>query len=114
MQDYLNLTVKDTFLTDLQLEKLERLVEPFGVKVAYSKCKEGYNVNLSWDTSAVNRKSSRYAGRNKVATDIDWTQVDYLKSMGMTNDEISDHLGVNIRTYYRRQAENKKNKNDSN
>ena len=107
MQDSLNFIVKDNFLTDLQLEKLEKLLGPFGVSVNFKKCKEGYNLDLSWDSSTVSRKSSRYAGRNKIATNIDWTQVDYLKSIGMTNDEISDHLGVNIRTYYRRQAENK-------
>lgn len=108
MQDKLNLTVKENFLTDLQLEKLKKLLEQFGVEVYYDKTKDGYELNLQWDSSDVYRKSSRYAGRNKLGTKIDWTQVDYLSSIGMTNEEISERLGVNIRTFYRRKADNRK------
>ncbi|MDO4938758.1 MAG: hypothetical protein Q4E54_02215 [Lachnospiraceae bacterium] len=108
MQDKLNLKVKENFLTELQLEKLKKLLEQFGVEVVYSRAKDGYDLNLLWDSSEVYRKSSRYAGRNKKGTDIDWTQVDYLSSLGMTNDEISDRLGVNIRTFYRRKSDHKK------
>ena len=108
MQDKLNLTVKDTFLADMQLEKLKKLLEQFGVDVLYEKRKDSYNLDLLWDTSEVYRKSNRYAGRNKIHTKIDWTQVDYLSSLGMTNDEISDRLGVNIRTFYRRKSDHRK------
>ena len=108
MQDKLNLIVKDNFLTELQLEKLKKLLEQFGVEVLYEKSKEGYNLNMSWDSSDVYRRSSRYAGRNKINTCIDWTQVDYLSSLGMTNEEISERLGVNIRTFYRRKSDHKK------
>lgn len=108
MQDKLNLIVKESFLTELQLEKLKKLLDQFGVEVLYEKSKEGYNLNMSWDSSDVYRRSSRYAGRNKINTRIDWTQVDYLSSLGMTNEEISERLGVNIRTFYRRKSEHKK------
>ena len=108
MQDKLNLTVKDTFLADMQLEKLKKLLEQFGVEVFYEKGKDGYSLDLHWDTADVYRKSNRYAGRNKIHTKIDWTQVDYLSSLGMTNDEISERLGVNIRTFYRRKSDHKK------
>ncbi len=108
MQDKLNLIVKENFLTELQLEKLKKLLDQFGVEVLYEKTKEGYNLNMSWDSSDVYRRSSRYAGRNKINTRIDWTQVDYLSSLGMTNEEISERLGVNIRTFYRRKSEHKK------
>lgn len=108
MQDKLNLIVKENFLTELQLEKLKKLLDQFGVEVLYEKSKEGYNLNMSWDSSDVYRRSSRYAGRNKINTRIDWTQVDYLSSLGMTNEEISARLGVNIRTFYRRKSEHKK------
>lgn len=108
MQDKLNLIVKENFLTELQLEKLKKLLDQFGVEVLYEKSKEGYNLNMSWDSSDVYRRSSRYAGRNKINTRIDWTQVDYLSSLGMTNEEISERLGVNIRTFYRRKSEHKK------
>ena len=108
MQDKLNLIIKENFLTELQLEKLKKLLDQFGVEVLYEKSKEGYNLNMSWDSSDVYRRSSRYAGRNKINTRIDWTQVDYLSSLGMTNEEISERLGVNIRTFYRRKSEHKK------
>ena len=105
MQDKLNFIVKENYLTALQLDKLKKLLEQFGVNTIYEKRGDSYNLDLNWDTSSVYRKSTRYAGRNKKHTDIDWNQVEYLKSIGMTNDEISDHLGVNIRTFYRRQAD---------
>lgn len=111
MQDNLNFTVKDNFLAELQLEKLQKLLAQFGVDVIYKKSGADYNVDLMWDTSNVYKKSTRYAGRNKIHTNLDWDQVSMLKSMGMTNDEISDHLGVNIRTYYRRKSEHKKGEN---
>ena len=108
MQDNLNFTVKENFLTELQLEKLQKLLAQFGVDVVYRKTGEEYILDLLWDNSTVYKKSNRYAGRNKIHTNLDWDQVAMLKSMGMTNDEISEHLGVNIRTYYRRKSERKK------
>ena len=39
MQDKLNLTVKDSFLADMQLEKLKKLLEQFGVDAVYEKRK---------------------------------------------------------------------------
>lgn len=108
MQDKLNLIVKETFLTELQLEKLQKLLVQFGVDVRYNKSKEGYDLNMTWDSSEVYRKSSRYAGRNKINTKIDWTQVEYLSSLGMTNEEISERMGVNIRTFYRRKSDHRK------
>ena len=108
MQDKLNFQVKETFLTELQLDKLKKLLEQFGVDVNYKKAKDSYDLNMSWDSSDVYRKSSRYAGRTKIGTGIDWTQVDYLSSLGMTNDEISERLGVNIRTFYRRKSDHRK------
>lgn len=104
----MNFTVKENFLTELQLEKLQKLLGQFGVEAIYKKVGSDYNLDLLWDTSNVYKKSNRYAGRNKIHTNLDWDQVRMLKSMGMTNDEISEHLGVNIRTYYRRQSEHKK------
>ena len=108
MQDNLNFIVKDNFLTDMQLEKLKKVLAPMGIDVRFEKKGGAYNLDMSWDSSAVYRKSSRYAGRNKIHTDLDWNQISYLESLGMTNDEICDHLGVNIRTYYRRKSEHKK------
>lgn len=107
MQDKLSFTVKENYLTKLQLEKLQKLLEQFGVSVSYLKVSGGYDVNLNWDTSSVYRKSSRYAGRNKIHTEIDWNQVDLLSSLGMTNEEIAERLGVNIRTFYRRKNDHK-------
>ena len=107
MKDNLNFTVKDTFLTDLQLEKLARTLEQFDMHVYYKKIDEDFVLDISWDPSKVYRKSSRYAGRHKQATDIDWNQVEYLKSIGMTNEEISEHIGVNLRTFYRRKNDHK-------
>jgi len=108
MIDKLNFVVKENFLTELQLEKLKKVLEPIGIDVTYEKKGENFNLDMQWDASAVYRKSSRYAGRNKIHTAIDWNQVEYLKSIGMTNDEISEHLGVNIRTFYRRQSDHRK------
>jgi len=107
MQDKLNFTVKESYLTELQLEKLKKLLEQFGVDVSFLKVSSGYDVNMYWDTSEVYRKSTRYAGRNKVNTSIDWAQVDLLSSLGMTNEEIAERLGVNIRTFYRRKNDHK-------
>ena len=107
MQDKLSFTVKENYLTELQLEKFKKLLEQFGVDVSFLKVTGGYDVNLNWDTSSVYRKSSRYAGRNKLHTEIDWNQVELLSSLGMTNEEIADRLGVNIRTFYRRKNDHK-------
>ena len=108
MQDNLNFVVKDNFLTDMQLDKLKRVLSPMGIDVRYEKKGDSYNLDMMWDSSVVYRKSNRYAGRSKIHTDLDWDQIDHLKALGMTNDEISDHLGVNIRTFYRRQSDHKK------
>jgi len=105
MQDKLNFTVKESYLTELQLEKLKKLLEQFGVEASYKKGAAGYDLNLNWDTSTVYRKSSRYAGRNKIHTSIDWNEVELLSSLGMTQEEIADRLGVNIRTFYRRKSD---------
>ena len=113
MQDKLNFTIKDSFLADMQLEKLKKLLVPFGVDVFYQKKGDEYSLDLNWDTSSVYRKSSRYAGRNKIHTNLDWNQVEYLKSIGMTNDEISEHLGVNIRTFYRRKSDHRQEEQES-
>ena len=58
MQDKLNFQVKETFLTELQLDKLKKLLEQFGVDVNYKKAKDSYDLNMSWDSSDVYRKSS--------------------------------------------------------
>ena len=107
MRDSLDFIVKDRFLTDLQLEKLQKTLAPFGIEVNYRKGEGEYDLNLNWDPSKVYKKSNRYAGRHKEGTGIDWEQVKYLKQMGMTNEEIADHLGVNIRTFYRRKNDKK-------
>jgi len=108
MQDKLNFTVKESYLTELQLEKLKKLLEQFGVTVTYLKTAGGYDLNLVWDTTTVYRKSSRYAGRNKIHTSIDWNEVELLSSLGMTQEEIAERLGVNIRTFYRRKNDYRK------
>jgi len=107
MQDKLNFIIKESYLTELQLEKLKRLLEQFDVEVTYLKSSAGYELNLNWDTSAVYRKSSRYAGRNKIHTEIDWNQVEMLSSLWMKQEEIAERLGVNIRTFYRRKGEHR-------
>jgi len=107
MRDNLNFTVKDQFLTDLQLEKLARTLEPFDISVTYKKNDGEYSLDMSWDPSKVYRRSNRYAGRHKEGTGIDWEQVNYLKNIGMTNEEVAEHLGVNIRTFYRRKNDRK-------
>lgn len=113
MQDKLNFQIKDQFLTDMQLEKLKKLLNQFGVETTYNKSKEdSYSLELTWDSSSVYRKSNRYAGRNKIDTNIDWNEVELLSSLGMTNENIAERLGVNIRTFYRRKNENKNKENE--